>query len=398
MNVSKKVSGVLAGPRDEGAGDESFPVPEGDDVPAGVDRTTALTAPPAPDPEDLVPSSTSTDAPTDGAPTAEPPTADAATDDARSDDLRPGEPDPVCAAAVQLARQVAVEVAGASVGDHLGVEVEPGADGDAVVTHSFATRDPGYVGWRWAVTVARAQGSDVVTVDEVVLLPGSGALLAPGWVPWSERLQPGDLGPGDLLPPAEDDPRLVPSYADVDADELPADLHRELGLGRPRVLSAEGRADAAQRWYDGDPGPNSPLAKAAPGRCADCGFLVPVVGALGRVFGVCANAMAPDDGRVVALLHGCGAHSETVSTSAHAATTGLAVEHEELLVQDHSSDEVDDLEPADVVDDLEPDDGTGLDDVPADDPAEVLAEAEADVAELPATGDTASAVDEPAAP
>ena len=84
-------------------------------------------------------------------------------------------------------------------------------------------------------------------VDEVVLLPGEAALLAPCWVPWSERVQPGDLGPGDLLPPTADDPRLVPAYADVDADELPFDLHRELGLGRPRVLSLDGRADAAER-------------------------------------------------------------------------------------------------------------------------------------------------------
>ena len=63
--------------------------------------------------------------------------------------------DAVCAAAVDLARTVAVEVAGSSVGDHLGVE----ADDELVVTHSFATTDPAYVGWRWAVTVARADGS-----------------------------------------------------------------------------------------------------------------------------------------------------------------------------------------------------------------------------------------------
>ena len=41
-----------------------------------------------------------------------------------------------------------------------------------------------------------------------------------------------------------------------------------------------------------------------------CGFLVPLGGPLGRVFGVCANEYAPDDGRVVSLDHGCGAHSE----------------------------------------------------------------------------------------
>jgi hypothetical protein len=33
-------------------------------------------------------------------------------------------------------------------------------------------------------------------------------------------------------------------------------------------------------------------------------------GPLGRVFGVCANEYAPDDGRVVSVDHGCGALSD----------------------------------------------------------------------------------------
>ena len=251
--------------------------------------------------------------------------------------------DAVCAAAVELALAVAREVGGPSVGEHLGVE----ADGERVVTHSFATREAGYVGWRWAVTVTRAEGADAVTVDEVVLLPGTGAVLAPAWVPWSERVQPGDLNPGDLLPPVPDDPRLVPAYADVDAEELPFALHRELGLGRARVLSRDGRADAAERWYDGEAGPDSAMAKAAPGRCGDCGFLTPLAGALGRVFGACANAMAPDDGRVVAVNHGCGAHSETVVEVHESSYAGMAVEDDEFEVVDRAriviADDTDDV-------------------------------------------------------
>ena len=38
--------------------------------------------------------------------------------------------------------------------------------------------------------------------------------------------------------------------------------------------------------------------------------MVGLSGPLGRVFGVCANEYAPDDGRVVSVDHGCGAHSE----------------------------------------------------------------------------------------
>jgi hypothetical protein len=35
-----------------------------------------------------------------------------------------------------------------------------------------------------------------------------------------------------------------------------------------------------------------------------------LAGKLRQMFGVCANEYAPDDGRVVSLDHGCGAHSE----------------------------------------------------------------------------------------
>ncbi|MCU1599595.1 MAG: hypothetical protein JWO22_304 [Frankiales bacterium] len=232
--------------------------------------------------------------------------------------------DPRLRDAVDLARAVAVEVAGDSVGDHLGVETED----DLVVSHLFASTDKAYVGWRWTVTVARAEGTDEVTVDEVVLLPGEGSLVAPAWVPWSERVQPGDLSPGDLLPPVKDDPRLVPAYTDT-SDEVAAEAFWELGLGRPRVLGLEGRLDAADRWYDGEQGPFTAMARQAPGQCLDCGFRLPLAGGLSALFGVCANAFAPDDGKVVAMDHGCGAHSETAVDSA-TATAGLVVEHEEL--------------------------------------------------------------------
>jgi hypothetical protein len=84
----------------------------------------------------------------------------------------------------------------------------------------------------------------------------------------------------------------------------------ELGLGRARVLSQIGRDDAADRWYAGDTGPDSAMAKNAPLSCLTCGFLMPMGGAFGQMFAVCANVMAPADGRVVALDYGCGAHSE----------------------------------------------------------------------------------------
>ena len=219
----------------------------------------------------------------------------------------------VTAAAVAVARAALLEeVDAADVGDHLGHQSE----GERVTTHFFACTRKGYAGWRWAVTVARAYRLRKLTIDEIVLLPGDDAIVAPGWVPYRERLQPGDLSPGDLLPVADDDPRLVPTYSFGD-DPLDADdkaqirtVAKELFLGRVRTLSLEGRDQAAQRWYESDAGPDSPLAQSAPEPCTTCGFLVRMAGPLSEMFGVCANGDANDDGRVVAFNHGCGAHSE----------------------------------------------------------------------------------------
>ena len=82
------------------------------------------------------------------------------------------------------------------------------------------------------------------TICEIVLLPGPESLVAPEWVPWSDRIRPGDLGVGDVLPTPADDARLVPGMSG--SDEIDAIIDRdeprgwtgwEAGLGRARVLS-----------------------------------------------------------------------------------------------------------------------------------------------------------------
>ncbi len=223
-------------------------------------------------------------------------------------------PDAVLVRAVDEARAAAVAEVG---DDEVGESVGTRSDGERVVSHLFACRRPGYRGWHWSVTLARAPRQRHITVDEVVLLPGDDSVVAPPWVPWAERLRPDDLGPGDLLPVDDDDPRLVPGWlaGDPAAEDLVdggvvREVASELGLGRERVLSLEGRDLAAQRWYDGDKGPDTPLAEAAPGRCVSCGFLVRVAGPLGTLFGVCANGSVGDDGSVVSFDHGCGGHSD----------------------------------------------------------------------------------------
>jgi hypothetical protein len=215
--------------------------------------------------------------------------------------------DAVCATATDLALDAAREVGHEMVGAPVGVT----ADAERLVTHRFAALQPGYSGWYWTVTVARAPRSKHVTVSEVALLPGSDALLAPEWVPWSERLRPGDLGVGDVLPTAPDDDRLVPGYVLSDDPEL-AEVEYEIGFGRPRVMSRLGREETAERWHTSRPGPESDIAKAAPARCGTCGFYLQLAGSLGSLFGGCGNLFAPDDGRIVSADHGCGAHSEAL--------------------------------------------------------------------------------------
>ena len=216
--------------------------------------------------------------------------------------------------AVDLARAAAqVEAGDEPVGDHVGTHAED----DTALTHLFEANKPGYRGWRWAVTVSGTAAQDPddpdelpdVTVSEVVLLPGPDALTAPAWVPWQERVRAGDLGVGDLMPTAPDDPRLVPAYVMSD-DPAVEEVALELGLGRARVMSREGRLEAARRWQDGEFGPRSDMARSAPAHCGTCGFYVEVAGSLRAAFGVCGNDLSPADGRVVHAEYGCGAHSE----------------------------------------------------------------------------------------
>ncbi|MET4924040.1 DUF3027 domain-containing protein [Streptomyces sp. PSRA5] len=258
-------------------------------------------------------------------------------------------PDRLCAEAVDLARSAAEEAAAPGV---VGEHVSAVSEGDRVVTHLFECKEMGYRGWRWAVTVARASRSKLVTLDETVLLPGPDSLQAPEWVPWSDRLRPGDMGPGDLLPTEAEDLRLEPGYTGEDApppnsavmdavtpqaladlveaedaeetdrDGAPADaatplsvrgtisaVAEELGMRRARVLSRYGLHIAADRWDEAF-GAKTPMAQAAPAPCVSCGFLLPLAGSLRQAFGVCANEFSPADGRVVSLAYGCGGHSE----------------------------------------------------------------------------------------
>lgn len=210
--------------------------------------------------------------------------------------------------AVELAREMACDIAEpGTVGEHLGGVTEE----ERLVTHSFECTAKAYRGWRWSVTVARAPRSKKVTVCEVGLLPGEDAVLSREWVPYADRLQPSDLKPGDVLPYRDQDPLLESGFEATGEEDVDQVALWEWGLGRSRVLSAEGREAAATRWYEGENGPNGAVAAAAKADCASCGFFLPLAGALRRMFGVCASPWSLADGQVVSVDHGCGAHSET---------------------------------------------------------------------------------------
>ncbi|HJG51010.1 MAG TPA: DUF3027 domain-containing protein [Brachybacterium faecium] len=220
--------------------------------------------------------------------------------------------DAIAAEATELAREALLEVTEpGQVGEHLRVE----ASGERLVTHIFDCTMPGYRGWSWVVVLVRASRAKVATVAETALLPGDDAILAPEWEPWSERLKPSDVGADDLLPYREHDERLEEGYeatGDEDADRVAL---WELGLGRARVLSPEGRSEAAERWIAGEFGPRQTSGRGRRGtvaaNCTSCGFFAKLAGSLRHEFGVCTNEWSPADGRVVHLNYGCGAHSET---------------------------------------------------------------------------------------
>lgn len=205
------------------------------------------------------------------------------------------------ASAVDTARQALEELDQGEIGDHIGVH---GMSGN-VATHRFEASVPGYPGWEWNAVVACADGADYVTVNEVALVPAptGDALQAPDWVPYSERLRPGDLRPGDLMEPAPDDERLTDDSFAPDAVTFP-------GRETNQYLTTAGLRAAKDRWRRGDYGPNSAHASQAALQCRTCAFYIPAAEPLGKNFGICANEYSAD-GHVVAAVYGCGAHSET---------------------------------------------------------------------------------------
>lgn len=132
------------------------------------------------------------------------------------------EPDESLIGARDLALAALHEITpAATVGPAAGHTVEE----DGSVSLRFENRLPGYPGWYWTVTVARIEDAEP-TVLEVELLPGDGALLAPDWVPWAERLAEYRAHQAELAEQAaaaaEGEPGAA-SSEDADDDDLDDD-------------------------------------------------------------------------------------------------------------------------------------------------------------------------------
>ena len=84
----------------------------------------------------------------------------------------------------EVAREALLEITpDESIGDPAGViDVSEG-----VVSVQFESALSGYPGWRWTVSLSTLD-EGAPSVLETELIPAEGALLAPDWVPWSDRL------------------------------------------------------------------------------------------------------------------------------------------------------------------------------------------------------------------
>ncbi|WP_052274219.1 DUF3027 domain-containing protein [Arthrobacter sp. L77] len=148
--------------------------------------------------------------------------------------------DSVLEAAVERARQGVLEIAPESqVGRHVSATI----DGERLVTHRFEAFVPGYGGWQWYASVARVARSKDVTVCEVGLLPSSASLLAPEWLPWSERVRPED-SPQDEASPSDAAGDAVTTDA-ADAADAPVTTDAPVTVDAADTTDAPVTADAA---------------------------------------------------------------------------------------------------------------------------------------------------------
>jgi len=142
----------------------------------------------------------------------------------------------------EFARRAAVESAPVN---GVGAFVELIEEGESVFTYLFETKQKGYVGWRWSVTVF--DSVDGPTVSEVLLMPGEQSLVAPQWVPWSERLADWKALQAELERQAAEEAALAAEEDgddDSEDDEAEEDFDDDSVEDETETEDAEGNADS----------------------------------------------------------------------------------------------------------------------------------------------------------
>jgi Protein of unknown function (DUF3027) len=106
-----------------------------------------------------------------------------------------------------------------------------------VYTFLFAAKMKGYVGWTWSVSLFADE--DNTTVSEVNLMPGDESLIAPNWVPWSERLADYKALQAELEAQA-----ALEAAENVDSEEE-SDDDSEVAEGESEEESSEDKSEVA---------------------------------------------------------------------------------------------------------------------------------------------------------
>ncbi|MEN9957284.1 MAG: hypothetical protein RIR46_892 [Actinomycetota bacterium] len=171
---------------------------------------------------------------------------------------------------LEVARAAAIENAGAKAVSSFMEVID---EGDGAYSFVFDAKLEGYKGWHWSVTLFDS-GDDAPTISEVVLLPGEKALLAPAWVPWSERLADWKALQAELEAQAaldaeeaaensEDDDEPVDLEDDEEVEEveeveeLELEEIGEVESAEPAELEAQDSAIADLATTDLEPGEDS---------------------------------------------------------------------------------------------------------------------------------------------
>ena len=164
----------------------------------------------------------------------------------------------------QRAREALGEITPAGTfGDLLSETLEE----DGVYTLLFAATMGGYPGWHWTISLAELPGEEP-TVLETELMPGDGALLAPDWVPWSERLEEYRAAQAAAGEPDESvliDPDADDDDDDDDPDDDELELDEGIDLESGLLAVGEDQQDEPEPESDDD-GPEPPAAPAVKNR------------------------------------------------------------------------------------------------------------------------------------